>query len=113
MKINFIPTKKFEASAKVLNKRYASFKSDFKKILDDIRKNPEIGSPLGKKVRKIRVKIESKGKGESGGARLITYEALTLETGKDIVLLYIYDKSDMATLSEKFIKKLLKEYKEQ
>ena len=33
MKINFIPTKKFEASAKVLNKRYASFKSDLKKYL--------------------------------------------------------------------------------
>ena len=50
---------------------------------------------LGGGFRKIRISIESKGKGKSGGARIITYEVLSYETERDVVLLYVYDKSDM------------------
>ena len=56
--------------------------------------------------------IESKGKGKSGGARILTYEALTLETDQKIILLYIFDKSEMDNVSDKFIKWLLKNNKD-
>ncbi len=55
------------------------------------------GIPLGKECYKICLAISSKGKGKSGGARIITYVRVT----KNIVFLMdIYDKSEQSTISE-------------
>jgi len=51
-----------------------------------------------------QVSIASKGKGKSGGARIITH-LLVLE--KVIYLVSIYDKSEIETLSEKELNQLL------
>lgn len=112
MTIKFVHTPDFDAKAKNLNKKYPSFRNDLEEILKEIKKNPKIGSDLGHKVRKVRMAIESKGKGKSGGARILTYEALTLETDQKIILLYIFDKSEMDNVSDKFIKWLLKNNKD-
>lgn len=76
------------------------------KIVD----HPTTGTSLGHNVYKIRIAIESKGKGTSGGARVITY--LELETAVDeetmtIYLLTIYDKSKVDAISPKEIKALI------
>ena len=57
---------------KRLSKKYRSLKSDIKDLKDSLVINPYQGTSLGKGVRKVRMAIASKGKGKSGGARVIT-----------------------------------------
>ena len=52
---------------------------------------PDAGTPLGKNTYKIRIAIKSKGKGKSGGGRVITY---LLSEQNELYLLTIYDKSE-------------------
>lgn len=54
---------------------------------------------------KIRLGIRSKGKGKSGGARVITYFYYVDET---VFLLTIYDKSDKNDLTDDELLELLK-----
>ena len=42
-----------------------------KLLLEMLRKNPMAGADLGDGIRKVRMAITSKGKGKSGGARVI------------------------------------------
>ncbi|HBK31260.1 MAG TPA: hypothetical protein DDZ78_06515, partial [Porphyromonadaceae bacterium] len=53
---------------------------------------------------KARIAIKSKGKGKSGGGRIIFY----FESRDDmIVLLYVYDKSEMENVQTAYIKQIL------
>lgn len=65
-----VPT--FRKQLKKLFKKYHSLKSDIASIIDELEKNPTYGTQLGKNCYKIRIAITSKGKGKSGGARIIT-----------------------------------------
>lgn len=96
----------FERELKKLKKRYPSIKSDFKQLLSDIEENPYFGTDLGKGLRKVRMAIASKGKGKSGGARVITF--VTTRIADTVYLLYIYDKSDRENISSKELEALLK-----
>ena len=62
----------FKRQFKRLAKKYHSLKSDYDAWLDEIYKNPLVGDDLGCGVRKIRMTIADKGKGKSGGARILT-----------------------------------------
>jgi len=53
---------------------------------------------------KARIAIKSKGKGKSGGGRIIFYFEITEET---IILLFIYDKSEMENVQTAFIEQIL------
>jgi hypothetical protein len=66
--------------------------------------NPQIGVPLGDCCYKIRLAITSKGKGKSGGARVITH---TVVINNIVYLMMIYDKSEQATVSNKQILELV------
>ena len=70
--------------------------------------NPFEGVDLGMGVRKVRMSIKSKGKGKSGGARVITYSLTVDDEDVNLTLLTIYDKSERSTISDKEIKDLLK-----
>jgi mRNA-degrading endonuclease RelE of RelBE toxin-antitoxin system len=72
MNYKLIPTKVFEKELKGLNKKYPSLKTDLKVVVEKIVANPRYGTPLGFDCFKIRLLIRSKGRGKSGGARLIT-----------------------------------------
>lgn len=52
--------------------------------------------------------ISSKGKGKSGGARVITLTVLISETDTNIVLLTIYDKSECENLTDKELTDIVK-----
>ena len=96
----------FEKEAKRLTKKYPSLKEDISKLIEILREAPEQGVPLGKGLYKIRISIESKGKGKSGGARVITY----LLSGKStIYLTSIYDKSEQDSIRATHLLKILKE----
>lgn len=75
--------------------------------------NPQCGTPLGKNVYKIRVAVKSKGKGKSGGMRVITRvveiqtQIIKQPSRTDIYLLSIYDKAEQADISDKRLKDLI------
>jgi len=106
MSYNIIPTPNFQKEFKKLNKKYSSIKADLIELGKSIAENPTQGNEVFKNCYKIRFVIKSKGKGKSGGARLITYVQIVNER---VYLLSIYDKSDKETVSDDFLKKLLKD----
>lgn len=94
----------FEKSAKRLSKRYRSIKSDLGALIELLSVNPEQGVELSPGIRKIRMSIESKGRGKSGGARVITYTIHVDETSGVVYLIDIYDKSDYDTVDIALVK---------
>jgi mRNA-degrading endonuclease RelE of RelBE toxin-antitoxin system len=104
MRCTVVTTSRFDREMKRLAKKYASLKGEYQTLIEELEENPEKGTPLGNNVYKIRLAIASKGKGKSGGARVITY----LKTEQEyIYLLSIYDKSEKITISDKEIKEIL------
>lgn len=96
-------TTEFSKGAKVLKKRYKSFMKDLEEFKDSIMSNPFLGIELVPGIRKVRMTIESKGKGKSGGARVITLTYyISAEEGK-VHFLLIYDKSDADTIDVKVV----------
>lgn len=94
----------FEKSFKRLKKKYPSIGADFKELLQSLIENPLQGDELTEGIRKVRMAITSKGKGKRGGARVIVRVAI-IES--QLCILYIYDKSDMESVSDLFIKQVL------
>jgi len=87
-----VATQAFIRSAKPIAKKYRSFNDDYRKLVDELTKNPLMGVDLGDGYRKVRMSISSKGKGKSGGCRVITLDMV--ERNGCLYLLYVYDKSD-------------------
>lgn len=98
-------TEVFLKCAKPLAKRYRSFKDDYNKLLDDLETNPHIGVDLGNGYRKVRMAITSKGRGKSGGSRVITLDML--ERNDCLYLIYAYDKSDASNINLDVLKEIV------
>lgn len=73
----------------------------------DIINNPFLGDDLGSGIRKVRMAIASKGKGKSGGARILTLNLLLDTESMEITLLTIYDKGEISYVKDDFIKYLI------
>ena len=104
MSFDVIATDSFGRKLKQLAKKYKSIGSDLLAVIEELEENPTLGTPLGKSCFKIRVAITSKGKGKSGGARVITYVRVIKNT---VFLMDIYDKSDQSTISDKELQLLI------
>ena len=102
-------TTEFSKGAKVLKKRYKSFMKDLEDFKDSIIKNPFQGSELVPGIRKVRMTIESMGKGKSGGARVITLTYYVSEAEGKVHFLIIYDKSDADTVDVKVVQEYVAE----
>ena len=100
------PTSVFLSELKSLKKKYPSIINDVDEFVQLLKEDPIRGTSLGNKCYKSRIKISSKGKGKSGGARIITYIKLLNER---VYLISIYDKSERDTLTSKEIIEILKE----
>ncbi|MDX2129019.1 MAG: type II toxin-antitoxin system RelE/ParE family toxin [Chloroherpetonaceae bacterium] len=94
----------FEKELKRLAKKFPSLKVDFSKLVTELSLKPLSGDSLGNNCYKVRVAVSSKGKGKSGGARVITYIYFEKET---IYLLTIYDKSEMQDLKPNELKEMI------
>lgn len=105
MNFEVLYTDNFEQKLKRLAKKYRSIKNDLEQLITALEENPVQGTPIGKNCYKIRLAITSKGKGKSGGARIITHLYVS---GKLVYLLSIYDKSDKQNISDKELLELLK-----
>ena len=89
-------TAEFESDAKILQKRHRSFKNDLKDLIISLEENPFQGVELSPGIRKIRMAIASKGRGKSGGARVITYTVIAAEMEGKVYLMSVYDKAPIA-----------------
>jgi mRNA-degrading endonuclease RelE of RelBE toxin-antitoxin system len=98
MSFKIVPTPPFERELKQLAKKYPSIKKDIAALAQQLLQQPQMGTPLGHDCFKIRMAISAKGKGKSGGARVITHVQVTKE---DIFLLSIYDKSEAENIADK------------
>ena len=78
-----------------------------KDFVESLEKNPMQGDELSPGIRKIRLAIVSKGKGKSGGARVITI--CSSESEGRVYLVDVYDKSDFSTVSVSILKKIISE----
>lgn len=105
MNFDIIPLPFFAKQLKRLVKKYPSLKVEYERLIEMLEKSPEHGTPLGSNCYKIRLAITSKGKGKSGGARVIT---LVIFEAQTIYLLSIYDKSEQADISDKELEALVK-----
>jgi mRNA-degrading endonuclease RelE of RelBE toxin-antitoxin system len=94
----------FKKQVKRLIKKYPSLKKEIDSLISDLAINPEQGSGIGRGCFKIRIAISSKGKGKSGGARVITH---VHSIRHKVYLLSIFDKSEMENLSDSELKFLL------
>ncbi len=95
----------FDRQAKRLAKKYPSLKNDLAALIDSLTVNPEQGTALGNNFYKIRLSIASKGKGKSGGARVITFVKVIAST---VFLSSIYDKGEKETISNKELQQVFK-----
>jgi hypothetical protein len=95
----------FERQAKKLIKKFPSLKAEILDLIKQLKENPTLGTPLGDNCFKIRLSIASKGKGKSGGARIITHFVVI---HKAVYLLTIYDKSIKENITDKELDELLK-----
>lgn len=98
----------FKRRAKVLEKKYNSFKDDYNTFLDELERNPFGGESLGHHTYKYRMTISSKGKGKSGGARVITYNVKKVTDDEVVItLMTIYDKNEISNVSDSYIRSLI------
>jgi len=95
----------FDKQIKRLAKKYPSIKIEFAELIENLEQEPEQGTALGNNCFKIRIAIASKGKGKSGGARVIINVLVSEEI---VYLLSIYDKSEKDNLTDKELEELLK-----
>jgi mRNA-degrading endonuclease RelE of RelBE toxin-antitoxin system len=105
MSYSVIPTPEFGRLFKKLAKKYPSLRSDLEKLIKRLSENPDSGTSLGHNLYKIRMAISSKGRGKSGGARIITY---LVTDDRELYLIHIYDKGQLDTLKRDQILELLK-----
>ena len=107
MSYKIVTTYDFAKEAKRLSKKYPSFKSDLGDFISSLQDNPVRGVELYKGIRKIRLSIKSKGKGKSGGARVITFNALVDSKLGSVVLLLLYDKEETSTVKLSAVKQMV------
>ena len=91
----------FKRKVKPLAKKYHTLKQSIDDLGDELIKNPYLGDSYGKNIYKIRLADESKGKGKSGGFRVLYYLAIQEDENIFITLLTIFDKGEINTIKKK------------
>jgi hypothetical protein len=99
-------TSGFKKQAKRIVKKFPSLKKELAALIEQLEAYPTQGVSIGKGCYKVRIAIASKGKGKSGGARVITHVHIVKFK---VYLLSIYDKSEMETISDRELMDLLKQ----
>lgn len=104
MDYSVYPTPVFIKAFKKLYKKYPSLKFDLQQLVESLAEKPDAGIQMGNGVYKTRLAISSKGKGKSGGARVITY---LVTEDKEVYLVFIYDKSQLENITKEQIFEML------
>jgi len=114
MKVIVRVSKSFKRQAKPLLKKFYSLNKELVQLEAELKDNPRLGKSIGQDSYKIRLAVKSKGKGKSGGLRIISHldtEIIGLiEKEEDTIfvnLISIYDKSETASISSKELQNLI------
>lgn len=107
MNVKLIPSKEFLHRLKHLAKKYKSMGDDYRALKESLLENPFQGTDLGQGIHKVRLSITSKGKGKSGGARVLTLVMLVSDD-TEVTLLTIYDKGEISNVSDSYIRSLIR-----
>ena len=108
MRNKVTPTPYFERKYKRFSKKFPSLSSELEDLEQELLSNPKLGEPLGANLYKIRLASQDKGKGKSGGFRVITYLVQELKDSYEIFLITIIDKSEESTISKAALLLLVK-----
>ena len=101
----------FMLDAKRLLKKYRSLKHELEVFISEIEEKGAQGTYLGGGLYKARLAVKSKGKGKSGGMRIISYQDVILSSENNTVyLVSMYDKNEATTIEIKQINQILKNY---
>jgi len=95
----------FKTAYKRLKKKHKSLEADFEALLMSLQENPYQGVEIHEEIWKIRMNITSKGRGKSGGARVIIRVRIVMD---ELQLLYIYDNADFENVSDAYLRDILK-----
>lgn len=106
MSVDVVTTANFRKEAKRLMRKYPSLKGELVELERRLAERPRSGTSLGNNCFKIRLAIRSKGRGKSGGARVVTF--LLIDESR-LHLLSIYDKSEFDTITDKDLRRLIQE----
>jgi len=117
MSCKIIVIREFKRDAKKLVKKYPSLKQELADLQKQLKQNPHLGTLIHENTYKIRLAVKSKGRGKSGGLRIITYvieiELQVQENEQNqqitVFLVAIYDKSRTENISDKDLKMLIDE----
>lgn len=104
MNCNVFTIPPFDRQLKRLVKKYPSLKTEYLNLIDSLEIDPSQGVFLTNNCYKIRLAIKSKGKGKSGGARIITHWQIS---DNNVYLISVYDKSEQNDITDKEIEYLL------
>ena len=114
MKVIVRVSKSFKRQAKPLLKKFLTLNKDLIQLQKQLEENPRLGKPLGHDSYKIRLAVKSKGKGKSGGLRIISHVYIEIigliGTDDDNIivnLISIYDKGETASISDKELRDLI------
>jgi mRNA-degrading endonuclease RelE of RelBE toxin-antitoxin system len=115
MRCKVILTDFFKKDAKKLAKKHRSLGNDLKLLIAELEENPYLGDRLDAQSYKIRIAIKSKGRGKSGGGRVITYVNISVEDNVNndevnVYLVAIYDKSSIESIPQHTIDAKIKEF---
>jgi hypothetical protein len=103
---NIIYSDAFESKLKRFAKKFPSILDEIEELAERLEEDAHIGTSLGAGLYKIRLSVESKGAGKSGGFRVITY--IVYPESSDIYLLTLYDKSEDSSFKKESLVKLVK-----
>jgi hypothetical protein len=90
-------------------RKFPSIQGELEILEKELISNPKLGEPLGGNLYKIRLASKDKGKGKSGGFRVITYLIQEFTSVFEIYLITIYDKSEDKSIPKKVLIKLVKD----
>lgn len=113
MNCRIIVVDTFKREVKRLIKKHASLKGELAILESQLSENPRLGVQVHENTFKIKLAVRSKGKGKSGGLRVITHvvelEVLIEEQENETILflLSIYDKSEMENISDSRLRSLV------
>jgi mRNA-degrading endonuclease RelE of RelBE toxin-antitoxin system len=91
MSYNVVTIPPFDRQLKRLVKKFPSLKTEYAGLIKRLELEPAQGTTMANGCYKIRLALKSKGKGKSGGARVITHVQVV---ENNVFLLAIYDKSE-------------------
>ena len=112
MNVEVVISDNFRKEAKKYLKKFPSLKKELNLLAESLVINPKQGVKLTETTYKIRLASKSKGKGKSGGFRVVTYIIETIEEEIEtiVTLLSIYDKSEVVSLNNASISQIINEF---